>query len=106
MERFILTEFNLQSLVLGLLSLVVSVAIPIVGFVVNRIFKSIDDLRADVKENLQAAKADAKTLVVDEERRRDAAIGGVMTQVNAQYVDLKGEMHNIRTDIKELRDAG
>lgn len=101
-----MTEFNLQSLVLGLLSLVVSVAIPIIGFVVNRIFKSIDDLRADVKENLQAAKADAKTLVVDEERRRDAAIGGVMTQVNAQYVDLKGEMHNIRTDIKELRDAG
>jgi len=106
MERFILTEFNLQSLVLGVLSLVVSVAIPIIGFVVNYIFKSIDDLRADVKENLQAAKADARTLVVDEERRRDAAIGGVMTQVNAQYVDLKGEMHNIRTDIKELRDAG
>lgn len=101
-----MTEFNLQSLVLGLLSLVVSVAIPIVGFVVHHIFKSIDDLRADVKENLQAAKADARTLVVDEERRRDAAIGGVMTQVNAQYVDLKSEMHNIRTDIKELRDAG
>lgn len=96
---------SIQDLILGLVSLVVTASIPIIGFVINRIFKAVDDLKDDMKEAIERTKKDAQKLIVDEERRRDAAIGGVMTQVNAQYTDLKAEMHNIRQDIKELRDV-
>lgn len=110
------TQINpVTATILAILGLIVSVSIPIVGFVIRQLYARIAEVKADTKdvidaatidykERINEAKKDAKTLVLEEERRRNDAIGGVMTQINTQYTDLKNEMHNVRQDIKDLRD--
>lgn len=98
-----------------MLSLIVTVSIPIVGFVIKQLYSRINEVKTDTKADIVDAREDykeristeaktTKSLLHDEERRRNDAIGGVMNQVNQQYRDLKAEMHGVREDIKGLRD--
>lgn len=102
--------------VLAILGLIVSVSIPIVGFVIKQLYSRIAEVKSDTKDVIEAmsldykqrineAKTDAKTLVLEEERRRNEALSGLMIQGNTQYADLKREMHGLREDIKGIRDA-
>lgn len=93
-----------QGVAISILTLAVTTSIPVIGFVVNRIYHAIDDLRADIRERVKETKDDTKMLIVDEERRRNEALGALMAQVALQYNDLKGEMHSMRQDLKEIRD--
>jgi uncharacterized membrane protein YhiD involved in acid resistance len=101
--------------VLTIIGLIITVSIPVVGFSFKQLYGRINEVKEDAKEitrlstddykeRVAEAKREAKQLVMEEERRRNDAIGGVMTQVNSHYADLKNEMHNIRSDIKDLRD--
>jgi uncharacterized membrane protein YhiD involved in acid resistance len=110
------TQVNpLIAIGLTILGLIVTVSIPIVGFSFKQLYSRITEVKddakaitllstADYKERVLEAKREAKQLVMEEERRRNDAIGGVMSQVNQQYADLKNELHGLRTDIKDLRD--
>lgn len=100
-------------IVISILGLVVAVSVPIVGFTLKQLFGRITDARVegqaaldkavnDYKERIELARHDTKTLLHDEERRRNEAISGVMSQVNQQYRDLKQEMHGVREDIRGL----
>lgn len=104
---------TILTIVISILGLVVAVAVPIVGFTLKQLFGRITDARvegqaaldkavADYKERIDASTHNTKTLLHDEERRRNEAISGVMSQVNQQYRDLKQEMHGVREDIRSL----
>lgn len=68
------------SVVVAVIGLVETVAIAVIGFIVKDVYKRIDD-----------AKAEARSLVRDEERRRNDA-----------FVEIKEELRLIHQDIKEL----
>lgn len=101
------------TIVISIVGLIVAVSVPIIGFTLKQLFSRIAESRIegqaaldkavnDYKERIDASTHNTKTLLHDEERRRNEAIGGVMSQVNTQYRDLKAELHAVREDIRSL----
>lgn len=100
---------------LTVLGLVYGISSGVFGFLFKMVFSRISEVKADAKGQaleiktdvsrmVTEAKTDMKGLITDEERRRGEALGQVMAQNTLHYTDIKAELHNVRIEIKEIRD--
>lgn len=80
------------SIAISAIGLMVTVASTLGGFAYHILDKKIGEVKRDGKENL-----------ADEERRRKEAIHTVTDTVNTHYETLRRDIHEVKTDIKDLR---
>jgi gas vesicle protein len=74
------------------IGVMVTVASTLGGFAYHILDKKIAEVKRDAKDNLS-----------DEERRRKEAIHTVTDTVNSHYETLRRDIHEVKTDIKDLR---
>lgn len=110
-DHFKMETLTVISVGLAFISVVVTVSIPVVAYVISQLNRRIDDVKCDGKEMIDALKADSKVMidalkadtkqqVADEEKRRLEGINAIYSFITSQYSEIRSDLREIREDIK------
>lgn len=83
---------SIMGVAIGAIGILVTVATTLGGFGYHILDKKIGENKKDAKED-----------VADEERRRKEAILNVADTVNTHYENLRRDISEVKSDVKDLR---